>query len=186
MNKIHIPFLLSILAVCLSLSIPSLTHAMVIRGGETFELEAYTTLEDDLYVAGKTVTLAGTTTGDVFAAGSEVVHSGVSTEDMLFAGGEVNVTGLVQGDLRVVGGEIVLSGHVTEDIVLIGGTVEITDEAVIDGDVLVVAEYFTSTGTIGGIAEVYTKVTEFKGGIVGGSLRAYTRESLSVTGTAHI
>ena len=186
MNKIHISFFLSVLAVCLGMFMPDVTHAMVIRGGETFELEEYTTLEDDLYVAGKTVSLAGTTTGDVFAVGSEVVYSGVSTEDMLFAGGKVNVTGLVQGDLRVLGGEITLSGHVTEDVVLIGGTIQITEGAVIDGDVLVVGEYVSSKGTIGGVVEAYTRVAEFTGGSVGGSLRAYTRESLSVTGTTRI
>ena len=186
MNKIYLSFLLSVFAIGVGLLMPDVTHAMVIRGGETFELEPYTTLEDDLYVAGKTVSLAGTTTGDVFAAGSQVAHSGVSTEDMLFAGGEVNVTGVVQGDLRVLGGEIILSGHVTEDVVLIGGTIHITEEAVIDGDVVVVGEYVSSKGTIGGIVEAYTRVIEFTGGSIGGSLRAYTRESLSVTGTTRI
>lgn len=186
MNKMHLTLSVLFFALHVGLFSPQPVEAMVVRGGETFLLEAYTTLEDDLYVGGKTLTFAGTTTGDIFAVGSEVTQSGYVSEDALLAGGIVTISGTVEGDLRVVGGKILFSGHVTEDLVLIGGTITISKDAVIEGDLLVLGDHLTSEGTVHGIAEVYTRIAEFTGGTIDGSLRAYTRESLAVKGDTHI
>lgn len=186
MNKFLLSFLAGFLVAQFGALLPQTAHAMVVRGGDTFELETYTTLEDDLYVAGKTLSFAGTTTGDIFAVGSQVTQSGYVSEDALLAGGNVFISGDVEGDLRVVGGKILFSGHVTEDLVLIGGTIIISEDAVIDGDVLILGDYFSSKGTVQGVAEVYVRTAEFTGGTVGGSLHVLTRESLAITGETHI
>lgn len=156
------------------------THAMVVRAGESYTLDSYATLEDDLYVVGETVTSAGTTTGDFFALGSYVEQSGTVSEDVFILGGNVIVTGPVDGDLRIIGGKVYLNGHVTEDVVLAGGTITIGKDAVIDGDLFVMADYLVVEGTVHGLVEMKVRVAELQGA-VGKDVRAGVREALSLT-----
>lgn len=161
------------------------SHAMVVRGGENYTLDSYATLEDDLYVVGETVTSAGTTTGDFFALGSYVEHSGTVSEDILIFGGNVVITGTVAGDARIVGGKVYLNGHVTEDVVLAGGTVTIGKDAVIDGDLFVMADYLVVEGTVRGLVEMKVRIAELQG-VIGKDVRVGARESLSLTQKATI
>jgi cytoskeletal protein CcmA (bactofilin family) len=159
------------------------THAMVVRAGESYTLDSYATLEDDLYVVGENVTSAGTTTGDFLALGSYVEQSGVVSDDVFILGGNVVVTGTVGGDLRIVGGKVYLNGHVTEDVVLAGGTVTIGKDAVIDGDLFVMADYLVLEGTVHGLVEMKARVAELQG-TIGKDVRAGVWEALSLTKNA--
>jgi cytoskeletal protein CcmA (bactofilin family) len=171
--------------ICSILFTPFFADAMVIRWGESFTFEPYTTIDDDLYAVGDSLVLSGTTTGDVLVAGSNVRQAGRVIQDGFYVGGRVTIDGDIGGDLRGVGGDVTLTGHVKEDVILIGGAVQISKDAVIDGDVLILAEHFSFEGTTNGVMKVYARAVELKG-VVEGSIEAHAKESVSVTGDAHL
>jgi len=156
------------------------THAMIVRGGETYTLDPYATIEDDLYVLGKTVTISGTTTGDVFTLGSYVEYKGTSTSDILMLGGNVSLDGTVAGDVRVASGKVTISGHITEDVVVFGGTVLLGKDATIDGDLFVIGDYVVLEGTINGQAQIKARLIEVQGRVEK-DFKVTAREAVSFT-----
>jgi cytoskeletal protein CcmA (bactofilin family) len=158
---------------------------MVIRTGETYSLESYTTLEDDLYIGAGTVSLLGTTTGDVFVGGSHVTLKGVVGQDLLIFAGDVHITGNVLGDFRALSGEVHLDGHVTEDVFLGAGTVVISQGSVIDGDLFIYADNVEYRGVTEGEVKIHARVVQIKG-VINGSADITVRESLSLVNTASI
>ncbi len=162
------------------------TNAMVVRSAEEYKLDKYSTLEDDLYVVVvKNLYLFGSTTGDVFAGGTDIEQTGAIGQDALFLGGVIDMGGVIVGDARLLGGDVIVSGTVGEDAVLVGGTVKIAKNAVIKGDVFVVADYFVLEGEVDGLVEIHAKASEIKGKI-GKGLGATVKESLSITGDSII
>lgn len=176
--------LLALVAVVFCVMAQS-AHAAVLRAGNTYELAPDTMLEGDAYLAGRSVSMQGSTTGDIYAAGSSVEVLGAVAQDVLLLGGTVLVTGPIAGDARLVGGEVYLNATVTEDAVLVGGTVEIRPDTVVEGDLIVFADRFVLAGTVKGNVEVYARTIEVTG-LVEGAARFTVRESLAVKSGAFI
>jgi len=93
-------------------------------------------IQDDLYVAGGSISHTGTITGDLFATGGTILINGPIGEDLFAGGGTVTVIGNVGGDVRVAGGTLVLQGGIRGDALIGGGQITITGPQV-SGDVLV-------------------------------------------------
>jgi cytoskeletal protein CcmA (bactofilin family) len=100
-----------------------------------YSFRAGEVIDDDLYVAGGNVTIAGDVTGDILMMGGNILVSGVIGGDLMVAGGSVSVVGDVGGDVRAAGGNIIIGGTVQEDVVAIGGQVHIVSGARVLGDV---------------------------------------------------
>src|SRR2546428_13674732 len=82
-----------IVALLLFLFLPSLAFAFVPRAGENVAFSQ--AIQDDLYIAGGTVTVTGTVDGDVTAAGGAVPGMGPGSGAVAGGGGAVGNGGVV-------------------------------------------------------------------------------------------
>ncbi len=158
-------------------------HGATVRGGEYYEVGAGTELDGDLYFAGKSLTLSGTTTGDVLAVGSQLTATGTVVGDTLLVGGRVEQRGIVKGDARLVGGQVTVEGTVDEDLVIVGASVYIAKSAVVHGDLLVYGDELTVDGTVDGAAEVRVRTATLDGRF-GRNVNVRTGQSLVVGNNA--
>lgn len=74
-------------------------HAAEFRGEETVTIGADEVIDDDLFVAGETVTVDGTVRGDLFANGTEVTINGTVEGSLFTSGRTLLVNGTVGGSL---------------------------------------------------------------------------------------
>lgn len=91
------------------------------------EIEMAGTVTGDLVVIGNMITISGDVEGDVYAFGGEVVVSGEVGRSLFTASGRVRITGIVNRSLYVTGGQILVAGesYVMEDVIGAGGQVDI-------------------------------------------------------------
>ena len=87
-------------------------------GAGDYTLPAGQTIDDNLFAAGNTVTIAGTVRGDLFAAGREVIVNGAVAGNVYAAGSRVTLgaDGSVDGDLFAGAAEIVVAGQLGGDL----------------------------------------------------------------------
>src|SRR2546422_4194849 len=82
-----------IVTLLLFLLLPWPVFAFVPRAGENIVFSQ--AIQDDLYIAGGTVTVTGTVDGDVTAAGGTVTVIGRGSGALLVAGGTVEIGGFL-------------------------------------------------------------------------------------------
>jgi cytoskeletal protein CcmA (bactofilin family) len=120
MRRVFLSLLAVVLAVLLA---PGPALAAEIRGGDAVVVVGPgETIEDDLYVAGQSVTIQGQVKGSVFAAGSSVTVTGVVTGDLFAAANTVDVPGVVAGSVRAAGGNVALGGTIGRDAMVGAGS----------------------------------------------------------------
>ena len=83
-----------------------------IQKGDQILIGAEEVIEDDLYVAGKTVTIDGTLKGNGIVAGELITVNGTIEDDVYLAGETVTIEGIVKGDAVVAGRLIQVNGTV--------------------------------------------------------------------------
>ena len=155
---------------CLCLVAPSV-GAATFRSGETVFVPASETIDNDLYVVGENIEIAGTVLGDVFAFGRNVTVSGVVSGDLMGGGGRTIVSGAVHGGIRRCGSEIVLTGDVGDDLLGAGATVRLGPESRVGRDVLLVALSATLQGRVeGDVNASVRELTIGDGSSIGGEL----------------
>lgn len=120
------------------------------RGDGSVNVAAGETVDDDLYVAAGSVTIAGTVNGDATVAGGAVTVSGTVNGSLNVAGGTVDVLGDVTGAVRVSGGTVRIAGTVGRDLVLFGGTATLESGAEVGGDLAGGTGTLTVIGTVAG------------------------------------
>lgn len=108
------------------------------------------TVDDDLYVGGGTVSIAGTVNGDATIGAGTVTMTGTVNGSLNVGGGTVDVLGDVTGAVRVTGGTVRIVGSVGRDVVIFGGTATIESGAEIAGDLAGATGSLTMAGTIHG------------------------------------
>lgn len=62
--------------------------------------------------------------------------------------GAIQIDGTLNGSVLQVGGKLIVSGHVTADIIALGTEVQLMDNAVIDGDFLLIGGSLQRIGTV--------------------------------------
>lgn len=148
-----IRLLLCATAVAIGLALwaaPAGVSAAEVRSGETPEIPASQTIDDDLYIAGGTVKIAGRVTGDVVAAGGDIEISGQIGGSLQVLGGDVEITGDVAGAVRLLAGDITISGDVGRDVVVAGGNVTLRNNGTVGGDVIVAGGDVELLGAVNG------------------------------------
>jgi cytoskeletal protein CcmA (bactofilin family) len=143
-------FLLASLAILATLVWAGPAAAGDFRSGTTVSIGPDETVDDDLYVGGGTISIAGTVNGDASVAGGTVTLTGTVDGSLNVSGGTVDVLGEVAGAVRVTGGTIRIQGTVGRDLVIFGGTATIEPDAEISGDVAGGTGSLTVGGTVGG------------------------------------
>ncbi|HSE29476.1 MAG TPA: polymer-forming cytoskeletal protein [Candidatus Saccharimonadales bacterium] len=105
-------------------------------------------VDGSLYIAGNTVTVAGTVKGDLFCGGQSVEISGMVEGDVICSGQTVNVTGTVTGDVRVAAQMFSLGASVDKSVTVFGQTVNFNQGSFIGFDATVFAETLNANGQI--------------------------------------
>jgi cytoskeletal protein CcmA (bactofilin family) len=95
------------------LMVPLVASAQVINHdqskGDRTRVESGQTIDDDLYITGRTIVIEGTVNGDVYAAGSSITIRGTVNGDVFAAGQDILIGGTVTGSARLAGSTIRLN-----------------------------------------------------------------------------
>ena len=91
------------------------------------------TIEEDIYVAGRSVEIQAQVQGDVVAAGNHVSIDQLVTGDVMAAGETVMLRAQVQDDVRAAGRSVTIAGSVAGHVVAAGETVTIAPSATVGG-----------------------------------------------------
>lgn len=102
----------------------------------------------NLYTAGNTVEINADIKGDLVAAGANVNVNGNIERGVLLAGENVFVKGNIGQNARVAGKNISFNGKISDDLVVAGGNIKVNKDAVIEGDLVVVAGQLTIDGKV--------------------------------------
>lgn len=116
--------------VAFVLFVPLVSVAMEYRLSETPSVGPQDIISEDLYMAGGSVSSAGTVEGDVYAAGGTIVITGPVSQDVVAAGGNLSVTAPVADDVRVAGGNVLVQSTIGGDLLAAGGQVTVVGEGV--------------------------------------------------------
>ncbi len=110
--------------LCLWLIWPAAAYAAEFQGADVYVLPAGEVVEEDLFVTGREIVIAGTVQGDLFAAGSTILVQGEVQGSAYLAGYVVALQdGVVHGDLFSSSYNLILDGEVRSDVrSLTGGT----------------------------------------------------------------
>ncbi|MDP2726573.1 MAG: polymer-forming cytoskeletal protein [Dehalococcoidia bacterium] len=155
--------LLSLLSASL---LASRVLASEFRGAGQAEVKAGEIVNDDLYIAGNSVNIAGTVNGDVVAAGNSVTVSGRINGNLFALAQTVTVSGRVEGGVfaaaqtlflsgqvvpsaRVAAQTIIVQGQIGRDLLAAGQSVTLDSEGAVGQDVLLGAQEANLRGDIG-------------------------------------
>ncbi|MBN2045746.1 MAG: polymer-forming cytoskeletal protein [Anaerolineales bacterium] len=134
-NKITAVFLSALtLAVVMAISFTPAVHAgEFIEGGPDATVEEGEVIEDDLFIGGDDVLVAGVVKGDLFAAGQNVVISGEIYGNVYAAGQSVTISGMVEGSVMLGGYSLVLedSAEIGRNVYFGGFSLEAEPESTI-------------------------------------------------------
>ncbi len=124
--------------VLLALTLVPGAHAFDGRAAEEIVIPAGAVIDDDLYIAGKDITISGTVRGDVMAAG-QIVRVNGTIEGSLFAAGQtVIVNGSVRDSARLAGQAILIgqNARIGRDVLAGAYSFETHSESTIGRDVM--------------------------------------------------
>ncbi|HLH23529.1 MAG TPA: hypothetical protein VK066_13490 [Chloroflexota bacterium] len=179
---LHLGVMLLMLAGLAAATTPA--QAMEFRSGDTVTVPAGTTIDDDLFATGQTITIDGQVNGEVFAFGQTVTVSGAIQHDLITAGQQVAVDGSVGGDLRAAGQQVTVNGRVDGNATTAGQTVLVGRQGAVGGSILGAMQTLSLLGPIGRNVDVATSTLTL-GSTVGRDLTAHV-ETLTADPGAHV
>lgn len=154
------------------------------RSGEKVVVGRDDTVNEDLYVAGREVTVLGNIDGDLVVAGGQVQVEGRVTGDVLAVGGQLTLNGPVGGSIRAAGGSITVRSSVAHDAVLVGGQLSLPAGSAVGRDLLVAGGSVDASAAVG--RDVHARAGEIiLGGPVNGDVFAES-ETLRLAQTARL
>ncbi|MFN1835801.1 hypothetical protein AB2B38_011095 [Balneola sp. MJW-20] len=110
--------------------------------------------DDDTYLAGETIQVDAVVNGDLYAAGRQIVTSDSIYGDLVAAGANLIIEKYIADDVRIAGGTIIVDSEIGDDLIVFGGEVLITENAVIKGNVIGLADNIEIEGTIYGKLDI--------------------------------
>jgi cytoskeletal protein CcmA (bactofilin family) len=173
--------LLVVLATVL-LAVP--VSAAEVRGLDDVTVASGEVIDDDLYLAGNTITIDGTVNGDLWAVGGTVTINGRVNGDVLAVVGTFSLDGEASQAVRVVASTIDINGSIGGDLLVAGSELNIGRWAIIGGDLLFAASRVGCDGIIYGYIRGSGDEVSLAGG-VGGDVKL-TADNLTVGYTADI
>lgn len=159
-------------------------QALEFRSGDAVSVPAGTTVDDDLFVSGQTVAIAGQVNGDVYAFAQSITVTGTIERDLIAAAQQITVDGVVKGDLRAAGQHVVINGRVDGNVTTAGQLVSLGRQGEVLGSMLGAAQDLTLLGPVGRGVRAYASALQL-GGTVGGNVDADVA-TLTVDPTARI
>lgn len=135
------------------LALPLLTFAAEFKAGDAPTFASNQSISDDLYMAGGTISSAGTVQGDLILGGGTIMVSGPVSGDLIVGGGNVTVTSAIADDVRAGGGNISIQGTVGGDVVAGGGQIHVAGGGV-KGDAVVAGGVITIDAPVQGDVKI--------------------------------
>lgn len=164
---------------------PVAAHAAsMVRSGTTISIGKNETVDSTAYLAGSTITVAGTVSGDLYCAGQTVDIIGTVEGDVICAGQTVTISGAVLGNVRVAGQTVTLSGPVARSVTAFGQTVTMTAGAVVNNDITMYGSSLQLGGKVGRDATFGGQNVTVEGTI--GRDATVTDQQLALGGAARI
>ncbi|MFC1568544.1 hypothetical protein ACFL37_02460 [Candidatus Margulisiibacteriota bacterium] len=108
------------------LSVPC--SALQVRTGENIIVPAGTVINDNLFVAGSNIEVAGTINGDLIAFGSNIEIDAYVAGNIMVGGSDVDIKGSAR-NVYVGGSNVELAGTVRKDLLVGSGNVELGQTA---------------------------------------------------------
>ena len=119
------------------------------RGGDTVTISGGEVVDDDLYIAGGTITIDGTVNGDLWAAGNAIIVNGTVKGSVMAAGRTISINGDVGHAVRAAGETVIINSDVNGDVMVGCSQVNIASAARVGGDLL----FGTGIARIDGLIE---------------------------------
>jgi cytoskeletal protein CcmA (bactofilin family) len=160
-----------ILALLLILvAVPTAVGATLVTEDE-YVVPADQTIEGNLYVFARTVTVKGTVTGDLVTAAQKVTidTTGIVGEDVLAAGQSVIVRGTVEGDYRAAGFTVELDDNAATGGDLVGAAYSISagEGSIVQGSVLAAGYQLLLDGDVAGDVRFAGAALDIQGSVSG-------------------
>lgn len=124
--------------------------AAELKTDDNITITAGQRVDDDLYVFGEDVVIAGEVTGDVIGAAETIEISGTVGGSVNVAARKLEISGTISNAVRVAAAEVIVSGDVDRDLIVTSGSVEITRSGAVAGDLLLGSGDATLAGPVGG------------------------------------
>ena len=172
------------MAFCLLIAAAASAGATEFRTGHTVSVAAEEVIDDDLFIAGTNVKVAGEVTGDLLAAGRMVRLTGPVGGTVMAAGEDVRVTGDVEGSVRAAGRSVTLGGEVGRNAVGVGQSVLLADDGRIARDLHTAANSIEVDGTVGRNARLIGAGAAVRGKI--GKTLYYEGETVRLAESAEV
>lgn len=165
--------------------VPNEAHAAEFRYEEegTVKIAEGETIDDTVFLAGKTVIVDGDVDGDVFAAGTRVDIRGNVSGNLYGAGESVTITGVVQGNVHAAGKTVELDTKVDGSSFLAGQTVILTEQSNVAHGAYLAGESVRAKGEVGRSLYFAGESMDLSGSVAR-SVRGYASQvALSSTGS---
>ncbi|MEM7174670.1 MAG: polymer-forming cytoskeletal protein [Chlamydiota bacterium] len=161
-----------------------LLNALDQEEGEIVVIPSTAVIDQDLFLSGGSIEVAGTINGDLYVFGKQVFIDGTVNGDVLVIGGSVTISGVVSHSVRALGGQIEVSGEVERNVSIVAATVDLTPSATVGLNVVVFAGNASVACTVGKNVRLHASTARFSGK-VNGNIMASTSQ-MRVTATAQV
>jgi len=125
-------------------------YALVIKTGETVEIDRDELIDDDLIIFAQKIAINGRVNGDVWVFGRDIMINGDVYGTIVSGGADINIDVGNAGTVWSAGGEINIAGDIEKNILLFGGELSVDEDATIGKDIRAFGGKFTVDGNIGG------------------------------------
>ncbi len=112
------------------------------------------TQQDDAYLAGETIKVNAVVDGDLVIAGGNLTVNDSINGDLTAAGGELIVNGHIMDDVRIAVGRTTIDSEVGDDLIVFGGEVILTENAIVQGNLICFGGNVEIKGNVAGKLEV--------------------------------
>jgi len=136
MTRIRHAVVIAVMAALCLLLMTAPVLAFDAREGDTVAVGPGEVVNEDLYLAGRTVTSNGVVNADIFAAGQTVSIGGEVANGVTLAGQTVTLSAEVGHGARVAGSTIDVTGTIGRDLIAAGATVTVAAGARVAGDLV--------------------------------------------------
>jgi len=159
-------------------------YALERRSGDTTTVPAGTTIEDDLFISGRSVRIDGRVRGDVYAFAKTITVTGVIDGDLIAAGAQVVIDGQVQGNVRAAGATLQLNGSVGRNVTGAAQLLQLGSAGRVSGNVVGAGETISLAGDVDGSVTGTGQNLDLQGSI--GKKAELTLDSLTLGPQARI
>lgn len=166
-------------ALAILVLVPAFAFGATLKAGEEVYIKKGNNIQDNLYIAGGSVSVSGIVFGDLFAAGGNILISENVSEDITVVGGTITILGDSGGDVRVAGGNVLIVGDVKGDLIITGGSLIVSSDVLVGKDLVIAGGQVSVDGDVAGDVQIVGGVVTINGHIKG-NVKAKINDKLTI------